>query len=87
MSGYHTREIRKGYLGESSKIQEELDELMDAEDQQNKILMLCELSDIYGAMDMYLHKYFEGLTMYDVALMAKATKQAFESGERRSEED
>jgi hypothetical protein len=80
--GYHIRDIRKGELGESSKIQEELDELMDAEDQGNKVLMLCELADIYGAMDLYLHRYFESLTMYDIAVMAKATKQAFEDGER-----
>ena len=31
--GYHTVEITKGELGKSSKIQEELDELKDAENQ------------------------------------------------------
>ena len=87
MSGYHIRDIRRGELGESSKIQEELDELIDAECQNNKVLMLCELSDIYGAMDLFLHKYFEGLTMYDIAVMAKATKQSFESGERCERDD
>lgn len=33
MSGYHIVTIQKGDLGESSKIQEELDELKDAENQ------------------------------------------------------
>jgi hypothetical protein len=42
--GYHLRPISKGVLGEASKIQEELDELLDAEAQQNKILAMVELT-------------------------------------------
>ena len=42
---YHLTEIAKGVLGELSKIQEELDEVKDAENQQNKIMIGCELSD------------------------------------------
>lgn len=38
--GYHLQPIAKGTLGQASKIQEELDELLDAERQNNKILAM-----------------------------------------------
>lgn len=80
--GYHLREITKGVLGESSKIQEELFELQDAEAQENKILAIVELSDLYGAVRSYLEKHYPVLTMKDLEKMADATRRAFEDGTR-----
>lgn len=83
MAGYHLREITKGVLGESSKILEEVHELMDAEDQQCKIMALVELSDLLGAIDLYLKKNYPDMTLEDLQIMAKITKRAFESGQRK----
>lgn len=80
--GYHKRAIVvKGTLGETSKIKEELDELEEALEQDNKILALCELSDLYGAMEAVAERL--GVNMEDLKKMAAATKRSFQSGERR----
>ena len=79
--GYHNTKIKKGVLGESSKIQEELDELKDAEKQKCKILAHVELSDIYGALEACAENH--GLTMADLKQMADLTKRAFKSGSRK----
>lgn len=80
--GYHKRAIVvRGILGETSKIEEELDELKEAFEQDNKILALCELSDLYGAMEAVAEKL--GVNMEDIKKMAAATKRSFQSGERR----
>lgn len=79
--GYHVRQIAKGVLGEASKIQEELDELLDAEAQQNKILAMCELADLYGALEAVATRY--GLSMEDLRSMAHATARAFQDGSRQ----
>jgi len=81
MAGYHTVAINKGVLGKSSKIQEELDELQDAEKQEVKILVHCELADLYGALEACASSH--GLTMDDLKAMADLTKNAFKVGERR----
>lgn len=78
--GYHTVKIKRGKLGELSKIQEELDELRDAEVQGVKILIHCELADLYGALRDYAEKY--GLQMEDLRDMVNLTKAAFEGGYR-----
>ena len=78
--GYHTKQIKKGKLGTISKIQEELDELQDAEDQGVKILIACELADLYGALRDYAEKH--GLQMEDLRDMVNLTKAAFEGGYR-----
>lgn len=78
--GYHTVKIHRGVLGEISKIQEELDELKDAENQGVKILIACELSDLYGALRAYALKH--GYKMADLHDMAKLTRNAFEQGLR-----
>jgi hypothetical protein len=79
--GYHIREIKKGELGKSSKIQEELDELVDSEMQSNKIMAMLELSDLYGAIEAVAQSY--GLSMEDLKVMSDATKRAFRSGVRK----
>lgn len=78
--GYHTVKIKKGVLGEISKIQEELDELKDAEKQGVRILIECELADVFGALRAYALKY--NLKMRDLHAMAKLTRTAFEQGHR-----
>lgn len=80
MAGYHTVEIAKGVLGQSSKIQEELDELQDAERQNVKILIHCELADLYGALRARAEAC--GLTMEDLRAMVDLTKEAFKIGQR-----
>jgi len=79
-SGYHSREIKKGVLGEASKIREEFEEFEDALAQGSQIMALTELADIYGAMEAYVESF--GLTMQDIVLLSEATKRAFESGRR-----
>lgn len=78
--GYHTTKISKGILGYSSKIREELDELQDAEVQEAKILIHCELADLHGALEACAATY--GLTMEDLKAMADLTKNAFQTGKR-----
>ena len=72
-SGYHTLPIRTGKLGELSKIQEELDELKDAEFQGNKIMMAIEMSDLYGALELYAEA--NGLTITDLKTFSDLNKK------------
>ena len=82
LPGYHVTHIRKGVLGELSKIREELDELEDAAGQGIKIMELCELSDLVGAIRLYLCKHHPGISFDDLFKMSRATERAFEVGER-----
>jgi len=82
--GYHLREITKGRLGEFSKIREEFEELSDAMEQDAKILVLCELADLVGAIDAFVKQEFKGSIGFDdVILMTQMTRDAFEEGERK----
>lgn len=83
MSGYHVREIRKGTLGFVSKIREELEELEDAVLQNNTILCLCELADLYGAIEAHLEHTYPSVSMEDLRVMAHATRKAFMDGSRQ----
>lgn len=79
---YHLRKIvPQGKFGELSKLHEELDELTEALEQDNRILALCELADLYGAIEEFTKKL--GTNMGEVIKMAHATKRAFESGARK----
>lgn len=80
--GYHLREIPKGVYGELSKIEEELLELKDAEEQGIKVMAAVEMADIYGALEAYAEK--NGLTMEDLKKMSDVTKKAFKDGSRES---
>lgn len=80
--GYHQSNIEKGVLGEFSKIREEFEEAKDAHDQNAKIMLLCELSDMIGAIELYLNKNFEGVTIADLIQMSNLTTQAFKDGSR-----
>lgn len=78
--GYHLTEIKKGELGEFSKIEEEFLEAKDAFDQNNPIMLLCELSDLLGSIEAFCEKY--DISLEDLNNMKEATKRAFETGRR-----
>ena len=79
--GYHKTKIKKGKLGEFSKIEEEFLELKDANEQNNPVLEVCELCDLIGAIELYAEKW--NLSIDDLIKMKDATKEAFESGSRK----
>jgi phosphoribosyl-ATP pyrophosphohydrolase len=79
--GYHRRKIPKGKLGEASKITEEYQEMLDGLEQGNKVLVICELADMLGAIEAYALKTFN-LTLEDLHKMSKATARAFKKGDR-----
>lgn len=81
--GYHLHDIRKGILGDASKIREECDEFLDAVNQNSRIMALIELSDLYGAMQSYLERHHGvSVTMDDLADMNRITTRAFRNGRR-----
>ena len=79
--GYHIKQIKKGVLGEVSKIREELEELEDALEQDCKIMAVVEMSDLYGALKALAEKY--GYSIYDLAKMSEITARAFKDGSRK----
>jgi len=81
--GYHIRPIAKGELGEISKIEEEVAELRDAEEQECIIMALVELSDLVGAIRLYLGKHHPSVTLEDLVTMSNITTRAFENGHRQ----
>ena len=80
--GYHITTIPSGVFGEASKISEEVAELIDAETQGCRIMMIVELSDMVGAIEAYLETQKLGVTMQDLQRMAHITKRAFKNGHR-----
>jgi hypothetical protein len=82
-AGYHLKRIPQGAIGELSKLLEEIHEALDAEEQGNPIMVLAELSDLYGAMELYLAKHHPTFTMKHLANMAEATHRAFTTGRRK----
>jgi len=79
---YHKRKIKKGTYGEFSKIEEEFDEVLESREQGNRIMEIVELSDLYGAVEEYVHNHFN-ISMEDLKKMSDATKRAFKSGGRK----
>lgn len=84
--GYHLKQIPKGRLGYLSKIQEEVFELQDAEEQGCKIMALLELSDLIGAIKFYLEKHHPNTSLDDLIIMNEITERAFKDGTRKSED-
>jgi len=80
MAGYHKREIPHGVFGEIGKIREELEELEDAYEQGIRIMVGCELSDLYGALEEFAIR--NGYTIEDLRKMAEISRHVFESGYR-----
>lgn len=83
IKGYHITTITKGEIGKLSKIQEELYEALDAEQQQCKLMVLLELSDMLGAIEAYLEMNFQHITLDDLQKMTNITRRAFRSGARK----
>ena len=83
MAGYHLQDIEKGEVGELSKIYEEVEEIKDAADQGIEIMLLVELSDLIGAIDLYLKKKHPSITLEDLIKMSNVTQRAFISGGRK----
>lgn len=77
---YHKKEIKKGILGQFSKIEEEFEELKDAFEQKDDVLQICELTDLIGAIEEYSLKW--GLTIQQLQLFSDKTKSAFKEGKR-----
>lgn len=78
---YHKNEIPKGVVGRFSKIQEEYLELEDAYQQGDKILQLCELSDLIGAIDLYTKTEFN-MSLSDLISFSNKTMEAFKENKR-----
>jgi len=78
--GYHKIKIKKGKLGKFSKIKEEFTELSDAVNQRNKVLIICELTDLVGAIEEYAKKF--KLTLNDLIEFSNLTKSAFKEKKR-----
>jgi hypothetical protein len=83
LPGYHVAVIEKGVIGELSKVQEELDELKDAEAQGVKVMQLVEASDLLGALIRWLEAKHPGTKFEDLMEMHRVTRRAFENGRRR----
>ena len=81
--GYHLSSIKKERYGSAEKLKEEVEELLDAVAQKNKIMTLVELSDIIGAMRGFLRESFPQISLDDVIKMNDATERAFNSGLRK----
>lgn len=80
--GYHITPIAKGVMGESSKILEEVLELLDAEKQGCRIMMLVELADLQGAIKAFVEKQFRDMDVHDLEAMRRITERAFVNGHR-----
>jgi hypothetical protein len=80
--GYHLEPITKGTIGEISKIEEELAELKDAVKQKSKVMALVELSDLVGAVQLYLGKHHPDTSLDDLLVMSAITARAFKNGVR-----
>ncbi len=76
------RDIPKGIIGESSKILEEVLELQDAEEQDAVIMALVELSDVVGAIELYLANRYPIISLDDLITMSHITQRAFKNGRR-----
>ena len=80
--GYHIKKIKKGKLGQFSKIEEEYAELLDAKKQKNIVLQIIEMSDMIGAIEYYLKPF--NITIEDLIKMNKLTESAFLDGSRKN---
>jgi hypothetical protein len=61
MAGYHLKVIKKGILGDFSKVEEEFEEFLDAHEQKCTIMELVELSDLIGSLKHYYAKHNKGI--------------------------
>jgi phenylalanyl-tRNA synthetase alpha subunit len=81
LPGYHDALIPKNSIGTFEKILEEFEELKDAKMSKNKIMELVEISDLIGAIELYVKKEYN-ISMDDLNVMNKITQRAFLNGRR-----
>lgn len=79
--GYHSTIIPKNNIGTFLKILEEYEEVKDALLNNNKIMELVELSDLIGAIELYISTNYN-LSLNDLDIMNKTTQRAFKNGRR-----
>ena len=79
--GYHTREIKKGELGFFSKVKEEFEELEDAVQQNDPVMIMCECSDLIGAIKHYVEDNWN-IGLEDLIKFNSKTENAFNKGRR-----
>ncbi len=82
MGYHHDLSIPKSELGSITKIFEELHELQDAALNKQKLLILCELADLIGAIKGYLAKGQPEIKLRDLNDMSRLTERAFKVGSR-----
>lgn len=82
LPGYHLKDIQKRRFGSFGKIQEEVEECLDAHQQGSHIMMLVELSDLYGAIEGFLAENYPGFKMEDLKKFSGITQRAFKNGHR-----
>lgn len=80
---YHKREIKKGEIGEFSKVQEEFIELLDAYEQEDKVMQICELTDLVGAIQLFSEKQFN-LTLEDLIKYSNKTQESFKEQKKNN---
>lgn len=80
--GYHKAQISKAECGTVRKVIEEAFELIDAHSQDNRLMLLCELADMYGAIQKYLEKEHPSIKMEDLKALSDSTDRAFKTGRR-----
>lgn len=80
--GYHITPITKGKVGELSKVLEEVNEALDAEQQNCDVMVLLELSDVIGAIESYLELHHPTITIQSLITMKNITKKVFKEGTR-----
>ena len=68
---FHQRVIKRGKYGELSKVLEEVEEAIDAEEQGHRLMLLIELSDIVGAVEGVLKKKEYNHTIEDLIKFAR----------------
>lgn len=68
---FHRRDIKRGKYGELSKVLEEVEEAIDAEEQDHRLMLLIELSDIVGAIEGVLKKKNYNHTIEDLIKFAR----------------
>lgn len=81
--GYHLAEIAKHPAGSAGKIREELEEFEDALEQDCCLMSLQELSDLIGAIRLYLEKEHPSIGLNDLIVMSNITARAFQNGARK----
>ncbi|QXM18482.1 hypothetical protein Phab24_id036 [Acinetobacter phage Phab24] len=78
---YHKIKIHKHNVESIFKLQEEFFEYLDAVANNNPIMAVQELSDLYGCLENEITKY--GMSMEDLRKMSDLTKSVFTSGFRK----